>query len=182
MNKQEFEKMKDKNHIIYIVIFLFIAISLLTQFSWSSDKEDYSDVAKFFAGDYSAKIRTSHSYLFGYLHTPFVDATNSFIFFKISSLIFLLLIVYSVYWINGKDKRSMWLMLLSPIIWYMGPMTNPIQMASLIFLWAYYFIDKYNGCEKLKYLIYSGILVGFGSAIWDPIFSFWFFIRISILV
>ena len=50
------------------------------------------------------------------------------------------IIVYSVYIISNRNKKSLWMILLSPIIWYMAPWISPIQLASLFFLWGYYFI------------------------------------------
>ena len=164
--------------LIFIIILFLIFLTLLTNFSWSSDKEDYSDIGKFFAGKYSAKTRSSHSYVLGFIHAPLIKLTNSFIGFKITSLIFLLLIVYSVYLINGKCLKSLWLMLLSPIVWYMAPFTNPIQLASLIFLWAYYFLEKYDCGLKIRYLLLSGVLIGFGISIWDAVIFFSIFLLI----
>jgi len=172
---------KDNKKLILIVILFLVILTLVTKYSWSADKEDYSDVAKFFAGEYSAKIRSSHSYLFGFIHTPLIWLINNFIIFKITSLIFLLLIIYSVYYITKKDKRALWLMLLSPIIWYIAPWANPIQLAALIFLWAYYFINKYDQENKIQHLLYSGALIGLAWAVWDPIIFFGFFLALSFL-
>ena len=68
-----------KDKIIFwsvIILLMMILLSILTQFNQSTDAGDYTDVAKFFAGDYSAKIRTSHSLLYGALHAPLVDLFN----------------------------------------------------------------------------------------------------------
>ncbi len=175
-------KNKIKNNKAAVIVFLIlILLTFLTQFYGSTDINDYSNTAKFFAGKYSAKIRNSHSYLLGFLHSPFVWITNNFIIFKITSLIFLALIIYSVYIINKKDKKTFWLMLLSPIVWYMAPWINPIQLAGLLLLWAYYFIEKYNYTDKIKYLFYSGIFIGLGWAIWDTIFYFGFILAFVFL-
>jgi len=172
--------MKNKS-IIIIVFSILILITILTQYYGSTDITDYSNVAKFFAGESAAKVRNTHSYLFGFLHFPFISLFKNFFIFKITSLIFLSLIIYSIYIINKKDKRAFWLILLSPIIWYMAPWTSPIQLAALLFLWAYYFIEKYNKTEKLSYLFYSGIFIGFGWAVWDTIFYFGLFLAFVFL-
>ena len=173
----EFWHKMEKNRIyLSIVIALLIIITLLTKFQGGSDFYDYADSAKYFAGEYDAKIRTSHSYLYGLIHAPFVSLMDNFLIFKITSLVFLLLIVYSVYWISGKNKKALWLMLLSPIVWYMGPWVSPIQLASLLFLWAWFYIKK--SCEEkdlkkgIFYLIYSGILIGLSWAFWDAVLFF----------
>jgi len=166
--------------IISIAVLLLILITLATSYYGSIDIGDYSDTAKYFAGEYSAKIRSSHSYLFGFLHAPLLLA-KSFIGFKIISLILLFLIIYSVYKISNKNQKAFLLVLFSPIIWYMAPWINPIQLASLILLWAYYFINKYEEADKLKYLIYSGILIGVGWAFWNTLLYFGLFLAIAFL-
>jgi len=180
MRKLNFNNIKN-NKIIIIFLILLILLTFLTRFYGSTDTQDYSDTAKYFAGKHSAKIRSSHSYFFGFIHSPFVWLMNSFIIFKITSLIFLFCIIYSVYAISGKDKKSFWLMFLSPIVWYMAPWINPIQLASLLFLWSYYFIFKYNREDKIKYLFYSGILMGLALVFWDAVLFFGFFLALSFL-
>jgi len=155
-----------------LVILFLIAIVLLTNYYGSTDIGDYTDVAKFFANDYSAPIRSSHSYLMGFLLAPFLNFLNSFIIFKLISLIFLGLIVYSVYLISNKNPRALLLILLSPVVWYMAPWASPIQIASLLLLWAYYFIEKYDRYEKIKYLLYSAMLIGLSLAFWDTMIYF----------
>ena len=135
---------KREKWLIASIIVLFVSVTLLTNFYGGADIYDYSDVAKYFSGEYPAKIRTSHSYLYGLIHTPFVDLFNSYLVFKITSLICLFLIVYSVYRISNRDKRALWLALLSPIVWYMAPWISPIQLSSLLFLWGWHFIKKYD--------------------------------------
>tara|TARA_Y100000034_G_scaffold136130_1_gene210974 strand:+ start:1192 stop:2655 length:1464 start_codon:yes stop_codon:yes gene_type:complete len=154
---------------IFITLTILIVITLLTNFYGEADIYDYQDVSKYFSGKYSAKIRTSHSYLYGLIHTPFVSMLENYFIFKVTSLISLLLIVYSIYWISGKNKKALWLILLSPIIWYMSPWVSPIQLASLIFLWGYYFITKYERSNKVKHLFFSAALIGLSWAFWDGI-------------
>tara|TARA_Y100000034_G_scaffold136064_2_gene210571 strand:- start:1226 stop:2674 length:1449 start_codon:yes stop_codon:yes gene_type:complete len=172
---------KNKKYLISAVFLFMIILTLLTQFEGTTDIKDYANVAKFFSGDLSSKIRTSHSYLFGFLHSPFIFLTKNFISLKLTSLIFLFLIVLSVYYISGKDKKALWLMLLSPIVWYMAPWISPIQLSSLLFLWAFYFIRKFDENEKISNLFYSGILIGLGWALWGSILFFGILLGISFL-
>ena len=168
--------------LIGLVVLVLVVITLTTRFHGSTDIGDYADVAKYFAGEYNADIRGSHSYLYGYMHWPFVALTGSLISFKLSSLIFLLLMVYSVYWINGKDERTLWLMLLSPAVWYMAPWINPIQLSGLLLLLAWYFLKKFDSGEnRLKDLILSGIFIGLGWAVWDTILFFGAFLGLVFL-
>lgn len=163
---------KNEKKIFAVLVIFLITLTLLTSYYGSTDIGDYSDVAKFFSGEYSAKIRSSHSYLLGFLHSPFVGLFNSLIIFKITSLLFLGLIVYSVYVISGRSRKALWLSFLSPVIWYMAPWINPIQIASLLLLWAFYHMQKYDQELRIKNLFYSGLLIGLGLAFWDTILYF----------
>ena len=158
--------------ILILSAFILILITLSTHYYGSIDNGDYSDSAKYIAGDYSAKTRISHSFLYGIIHSPFVLIFQNFLIFKITSLIILFLIIYSVYIISKKDKKAFLLAFFSPIIWYMAPYINPIQLAGLLFLWAYYFIEKYNRENKLKPLIFSGILMGLSISFWNTAIYF----------
>lgn len=167
---------RNEKILLVLIIGLLILITILTKFYGGTDAFDYADTAKFFAKEYDAKIRTSHSYLYGLIHAPFIGLFGSFWIFKVTSLISLLLIIYSVYIISRKDKRSLWLITLSPIVWYMAPIISPIQLASLLFLWGWYFVKKYDSGKdlrkKITYLFYSGALVGLSWAFWDGVLFF----------
>jgi hypothetical protein len=178
--ENQFFKIENRKLILGIFILLCI-IALLTNFYGSSDTGDYSYAAKFFAGKQPAKIRSSHSYLFGFIHAPLVSLTENFVTFKITSLIFLFLIILSVYYITNKDKKALWLILLSPVVWYMAPWISPIQLSGLLLLWAYHFLEKYDRESKIKFLAISGILIGLGWAIYDTIFYFGFLLAICFL-
>ncbi|MDD5193394.1 MAG: hypothetical protein PHF67_02295 [Candidatus Nanoarchaeia archaeon] len=157
------------------LIFLSIALILITLFTHyygSIDIGDYSDSAKYLAGDYQAKIRVSHSFLYGIFHAPFISLLNNFIFFKVTSLIFLFLIIYSVYFISNKNKNSLLLSLFSPIVWYMAPWINPLQLAGLLLLWGFYFIDRYDKKNNLKDLFLSGVLIGLCISFWNTAIYF----------
>jgi len=124
-----------KNKSVIAVILILVIITISTNYYGSTDTGDYSDSAKYFSGKYDAKIRNSHSYLFGYLHYPYIKFFDNFLIFKITSVLFLILIVISVYHISKKNKMALWLTLLSPVIWYMAPWINPIQLTSLMLLY-----------------------------------------------
>ncbi len=168
------------NNKFLLVALILIILTFATTYYGSNDIGDYADTAKFFAGKYSAKIRNPHSFGFGFIHAPFVKLSNSFIFFKISSLIFLFLIIYSVYIIT-KDKKALWLISLSPIIWYLAPWISPIQLTSLFLLWSYYFINKYEKTNKLTYLFLSGILGGLSWSFWNSVIYFGIFLTLAFL-
>jgi len=157
-----------KNNYLIIIIFFLLAsiLSLSTHFFGNADINDYTDTAKFFAGEYSAKLRCSHSILFGWIHAPLVKLFDSFIFFKIQALFWLFILVISVYLISNKNKKTLLLLLTSPLIWYMVPWMTPAFLLSLLFLWGYYFINKFEKSLKWKYLVFSGIIFGFAAAIW----------------
>lgn len=161
----------NKKIVVTVIVFLSL-VTILTKYYGSTDTGDYSDISKYFAGSYAAKIRSSHSYLYGTLHFPLLMLFKNFIMFKITSLIFLLLLVYSVYLASEKNKNCLWLMLLSPVVWYLSPWINPIQLSSLLFFLGYYSIKKYEKTEKLKFLFFSGIFIGLSWAFWDAIVFF----------
>jgi len=179
---KDFDYNNNNKKLIILALVLLILISLLTKFYGIGDNSDYTDTAKFFTEKLSSKIRSSHSYLSGYLHSPFVNITNTFFIFKITSLIALFLIIYSVYILSKKNKKTLWLILLSPVVWYVAPSVYPLQWAGLFLLWAYYFINKYNKTDKLKYLFYSGIFIGLGFAIWDTILYFGFLLTFIYMI
>lgn len=173
--------MKRKQIIILITgLILLIIISIATQYYGSTDTGDYSDIAKYLSGTFQAKIRLSHSALYGSIMSPLIKLTKNQIPFKIASLIFLIALIFSVYY-TTKSKKALFLMLFSPIIWYMGPWISPIQLASLLFFWAYYSIKKYKDTEKIRFIWISGILGGLSWAFWDGIMFFIFFLGFAFL-
>ena len=155
-----------------ILMLGLVVITFLTKYYGTTDIGDYSDTSRYFAGIYAADIRSSHSYLYGFIHSPLVGLFGNYFVFKITSLIFLLGIVYSVYQITGKDRRALVLIVVSPVVWYMAPWINPIQLASLCLLWAYYFMARYEKTSGIKYAVYAGIFIGLGAALWDTIVFF----------
>lgn len=163
---------RKKNSFLIIISALLIILTFATSYYGHIDTGDYADTGKYFTGEYSAKIRSSHSYLLGFVHSPLINLTQSFISFKITSLIFLFLIIYSIYIITNRNRKALWLSILSPIVWYMAPWINPIQISSFLFLWAYYFMVKYDKEDEKINILYSGILVGLGWAFWDTILYF----------
>jgi len=168
----------DKNIKLTIVLLILLSlISLLTHYSGSTDYGDYAYVAKFFAGKYNANIRTSHNLLYGFIYSPLVWIFNGVFVMKIASLLFLILIVFSLYYISKKNKITLLLLIASPIVWFMGPWISPIQLATLLFLWGFFFIEKFDKSGKKQYLLYSGLLIGLSWAFWNTmLFILFFFI------
>lgn len=160
--------MKTRNTIILIFI-LLILITFITKYYGSIDIGDYADSAKFFAGKFSADIRTSHSLSYGLLISPLLIFSNNFSLLKLISLLSIILIVLSVYYISGKKCSALLLMLASPVVWYMSPWISPIPLAALFLLWGVFFIEKYSETEKKSYLAYSGIFVGLAWVFWNTI-------------
>jgi len=157
---------------IKLAIFIFallVSLSLLTNYYGSTDIGDYAYVAKFFSGNHQAKIRTSHSVFFGLIHSPLLLIFESFTMLKIANLFWLALIAVSLYYISGKDKKTFLLFMVSPVVWFMGPWINPIQLATLFFLWGYFFIDKFDKTHKFRYILYSGILLGLSWSTWTTV-------------
>lgn len=160
---------------ILIVALLLIIIAIITvpnALLDATDVHDYADTAKFFAGEYAAKIRTTHSMAYGLLLSPYISLTHSFFFIRFSSVFFLLLIILSVYYVSGKNKKTLWLISLSPVIWYLAPWVSPVPLATLMFIWTYYFLKKFDKRENWKYVLYAGLLMGIASIFWDTVLYF----------
>lgn len=172
---------RNEKIIIISISILIIAMTFLTRYYGSVDIGDYSDTAKYFAGMLNANLRVSHSILYGFILSPFIKVFGNFMIFKIASLFFLFLLVLSVYLATNRSKNALFLMLLSPIVWYMAPWINPIQISSLLFFWAYCFIKKYEETNKNKFLFFSGVFAGLSWAFWDAMLFFTAFLAISFL-
>jgi hypothetical protein len=178
INRNNFLK---RNFLIIIISLSIILISLSTSYIGSTDVGDYAGVAKYFSGNYKADIRSSHSFLYGVVHFPLFLFVKSFIVLKLINLIYLFLLIWSVYFVSGKNKKILYLFILSPIVWYMSPWINSIQLSALLFFWAYYFIRKFDSSEKLSFLFVSGALVGLSWGFWDAMIVFSIILGISFL-
>ena len=163
--------MTPNKRLVILSIFLLVGISFLTGYQGSTDVGDYSTPARYFAGNFQAKLRISDSALYGAIAAPFVKIFESLLIFKIFSIIFLFLLIYSVYY-TTKSKYAFWMMLLSPITWYMGPWINPIQLSALLFFWSYYLMKKFNLRSRISFLFVSGVAGGLSWAFWDGIIIF----------
>ncbi len=167
--------------IAIVLLFLIAFITVPYNLPDLTDVKDYSDTAKFFAGEYRAKLRTSHSLLYGLMLTPYVKLTNNFFLLKFASAFWLSLLILSIYHISNKNKKTLYLILTCPLIWYMSPWLSPLPLVSLLFLWAYYYIKKFDSEEKFKHLIFSGLLIGLASSLWDTAFYVSFIFLLAFL-
>ncbi|MDO8509364.1 MAG: hypothetical protein Q7S27_06815 [Nanoarchaeota archaeon] len=164
-------------HIILItssLLFLIAFFTVPSDILDATDVKDYSDTAKFFAGEYNAKHRAAHSIVYGLLLSPYVKLAESFAIIKLASAFWLVLLIISIYYISGKNRKALLLIIFSPLVWYMSPWLSPVPIVSLLFLWAYFFLNKLEQEEKNKYVIYSGILIGLASSLWDSALYFSF--------
>lgn len=164
--------------LIVVFMMILISISLLTTSIGAGDP-DYPATAKFFAGKLNSNIRSSHSYLYGFVHSPLISLTNSFFALKLMNLIYLVILILSAYYISNCNKKVLLLLLFSPVVWYMSPWVNPIPIASIFFLWGYYFMKKYNETGSIFNLSLSGIFLGLSYCFWDAVI---FFILILCLI
>ncbi len=160
-----------RNSVLIITAIILIAIISIIAIPYDlldvTDVKDFSDSAKFFAGEYKAKLRTSHSILYGLLLSPYVKIAKSFFLLKFFSVIWLSLLILSVYYISNKNRRTLLLFIASPLVWLMAPWLSPLPLVALLFLWAYYFIKQFNKKEEKKYIVYAGLLIGLAAALWD---------------
>lgn len=170
--------------IICIAIILIAFISVITvphNILDVTDLNDYSDTAKFFAGEYRAKHRNTHSIFYGFMLSPYVKLTKSFFLLKLSSVFWLTLIILSIYYISGWNRKILLLFIASPLVWYLSPWLSPVPASAFIFLWAYHFISCFESTGRTKHIIYAGVLVGFASAFWDPSLYIGLFFLVSFL-
>lgn len=170
--------------IMFTTAILLIIMALITvphDLLDATDVKDYTDTAKFFAGDYAAGMRTSHSMAYGLLLSPYVALTHNYFLIKFSSVFFLFLIILSVYYISNKNKNALWLIVLCPLLWYMSPWVSPLPLSALIFLWVYYFLKRFDEKERLKDIIYAGLLMGVASVFWDTSLYFSLIFLVSFL-
>ena len=155
-----------------IIIATFIGLFLIAMFTVphdvldATDVKDYTDTAKFFAGDYAARYRGSHSVIYGLLLSPYENIMGSYSLVKLSSAFFLCLLILSIYYLSGKDRRTLLLLAFCPLIWYMAPWVSPIPLVSILFLWAYHFTMKFEKENKIRNLLYAGILLGLSASLW----------------
>ena len=102
------------NRKVFVLAFLLLAlVSLTTSVDTvfegniqSTDFNDYAGVAKFFAGSYSADIRSSHSLIYGFTHSPLVYLFKTFWILKVASIFWIFIIILSVYYITNKIYRQ----------------------------------------------------------------------------
>tara|TARA_Y100000310_G_scaffold330908_1_gene403490 strand:- start:4797 stop:6260 length:1464 start_codon:yes stop_codon:yes gene_type:complete len=178
------EKGKGGFWIIFVTVLLLVGLAVVTvphDLLDVTDVTDYSDTAKFFAGQYQAKYRSSHSIIYGLLLSPYVKLTGSFFVLKLITVFWLFLLIVSLYYISEKNKKTLWLFVTAPFIWYMAPWLSPVPIVALLFLWAYFFIRKFENEEKVKYVIYSSILLGLSAIFWDAALYFAIIFLVSFL-
>ena len=113
--------------------------------------------------------------------SPYVAFTENFFLLKFASAFWIILIILSLYHISNKNKKVLWLSVAFPLVWYLGPWLTPVTAVAFFFLWAYYFIKKFENGEKIKHLFYSGLLIGIASAFWDSSLYFGLFFLLSFL-
>ena len=169
--------------IIVIVSFLLAFLALITvpyALLDATDVKDYADTAKFFAGEYKASLRTTHSVVYGLMLSPYAKA-NSYLLIRFSSVFWLILIILSLYWISGKDRRVLLLFVISPFIWHMAPWISPVPAVSLLLLWTYYFLSKFEKNGENVNLVYAGLLNGVAATLWDTSLYFSLIFLISFL-
>ncbi len=111
-NNKNNKKLNNKSiWILTCIIFIFLlALVISTKYVGLTDVDDYANVAKFFSGDYPAKIRSSHSFFYGFLLSPLVSLSNSFIHFPDVFSFFrkTLFIIFQKYFCEWVRKKIVW--------------------------------------------------------------------------
>ena len=163
------KKFNDSIVILMAVFLMFLLVLVTVPYDLLdvTDLNDYSDTAKFFAGEYRAKHRSTHSIFYGAMLSPYIELTKSFSLIKFAPVFWIILTILSIYYISKKNRKTLLLFLTCPLVWYLGPWLTPVLPSGFLFLWAYYFMKKFDSDEKLKYIIYSALTTGIASAFWD---------------
>lgn len=168
-------------NVVGVVIFILLIVFTLTNnYYGQTDVRSFTSVSKYFSGSYSADIRSSHSYLLGFLASGTVQFHQSFLGFKILNLFVLIFLVVSICYITGR-REPLLLFVFSPIVWYMGSWINSIQISSLFFLWSYFFMKKSNE-EDLWSVGISGLFFGLSVIFWHGILLLGFFFVLIFLI
>ncbi len=154
--------------LLSLLAFITVPLDLLD----ATDVKDYSDTAKFFAGEYAAKHRAAHTVVYGLLLSPYVKMTESFFLLKFASVFWLSLIILSVYYLSGKNRKTLLLIVTAPVVWFLAPWLSPVTLVSLLFLWAHYFFIRFDRGEKVRYLLCAGFLIGLAATLWDSALYF----------
>ncbi|MBI2498639.1 hypothetical protein HYV88_00180 [Candidatus Woesearchaeota archaeon] len=160
--------MKNKDIILIITGFslVIIILNLLIKNVLYTDVGDYLAVAKYFSNNIVSRIRSTHSWVYGLFLSQFLKIWSSVFLVKLvnsSFLVFTAVLLYNL----TKDKKVLFLWILSPVVWYMTPQISPILPSAFLLLLSYKFIKEYESKEKLKYLIYSALPLGLSSILWD---------------
>ncbi len=174
---------KFKDYQIILTTIILLGIIVLITVPWGlldvTDLSDYSDTAKYFAGDYQASHRTTHSMLYGLMLSPYVKLTHSFQIIKFASVFWLSLIILSLYYISKKNRKTLILFVTFPLVWYLAPWLSPVPISALLFLWAYHFLKKFDLNHNFRFIIYSGLSIGIASSFWDSSLYFGIIFLIS---
>src|SRR3989338_5502018 len=155
--------------ILLLTGILFVFVSISTQYYGHIDSAEYRSVAKYFAGEYSADIRSSHSLSYGLINAHFVVVFGSILGMKILNILLMSLIILSLYYISNKNKNVLILFVLSPLFWYSAPWIGPIQVSALLLLLGFSLLEKWDKDPRWDYLAGAGILVGLSWVFWNTI-------------
>ncbi len=159
--------------IYYSTILFFVVLIVLNVFTSyipnSTDLGDYLGAAKSFNNDFSAKMRSTHSWIFGFLLAPLMKLIPGVFVTRLLNFIWLPLIALLLFFIT-KSKKAFFTFLLSPVVWFVAPSITPILPASFLFILTYYYFKKFESKNNYFYLIISGLSLGLASLLWDTVF------------
>jgi hypothetical protein len=168
MKSKKIEENKKKRGIIYVIIFslVILMVNILSNSYGLTDVGDYLGVAKGFSGNFVTQMRSTHSWIYGILLSIPLKIWNSLIFIKLLNVLWLIIIGFYLFKTTG-DKKTFFVYAISPIVWYMSVWISPILPASFLLLVAYNNLKRYEINHNYRNLIYSGLLLGLSTLLWD---------------
>ncbi|MFH1290215.1 MAG: hypothetical protein ABIH92_02285 [Nanoarchaeota archaeon] len=159
--------MQDKRYFYILIVFLLLlggyaAFSAKVNFH---DSFEYITVAKRLAGVNNLDIFITHSSLYPFFISLFLNIWPSLTMIKLVNVSWAFL-TGLVLLVSFKNKKAFLLFAFSPLVWYMAIQTNPIVPASFFFFLSYFFLKK----EEIKFnRLLSGFFLGLSTALYAPV-------------
>ncbi len=159
---------------------LLLGVAILSNSILLGDVGDYLSVGKALADILPAKVRSTHSWFYGLLLSPFLSTFPSLTTAKVVNVFWLFCDALLLYWMT-KKKEVLLLWIFSPVVWYMSIFISPLLPASFLLLLSYYLLQRYESTKRLFYFIVSAALLGINTFVWDgvlfvvPLYLFFFF-------
>jgi hypothetical protein len=155
-------------YILLLGIFLvsLIAFAIASQRVLYHDTTEYINLVKEFAGYSIIKAHSTHSMVYSYAFSFFVELFPSLLTFKLSNVLWLWLTAL-LFFLAGH-KKALILFAFSPIVWDAVPQFSPIFPSAFFFLIAYLGFKKWQQNKDWILFVISGLSFGLSAAMYSP--------------